>query len=69
MEYIIKSGGVETENDYPFEDRNGKCRFDAKKVVAKIDSYVVLPKHKEQIMAYLVKSGSSFSAICQFFSL
>ena len=32
--YIKSNGGIDTEATYPYEARNGKCRFDPKNIGA-----------------------------------
>jgi cathepsin L len=42
FEYIIKSGGAENAQDYPYTAVDGTCHFDAQKIIAKFSSYKVI---------------------------
>jgi len=65
-EYVIKAPGMEQNSDYPYTAKNGKCQFDASKVVAKISnwSYVTTPKQKNETqMLYYIATTAPVS-IC-----
>ncbi len=34
FQYIKENNGIDTESSYPYEARNGKCRFDPRNVGA-----------------------------------
>jgi len=55
--YILKSGGLQKESDYPYQGVDGKCHFDKSKVAASIDSFNVVGVDESQIAANLVKNG------------
>ncbi|KAI5656120.1 hypothetical protein M9H77_24913 [Catharanthus roseus] len=58
FEYILKSGGVESEKEYPYKGTDrGQCKFDASKIVAKVSNFSVVSLDEEQIAANLVKHG------------
>jgi len=44
---IIKEGGEESSDAYPYIDDDGKCAFDKSKVVATISSYTKIPQGDE----------------------
>ncbi|CAN4095357.1 unnamed protein product [Withania somnifera] len=51
FEFVIKNGGIDTEEDYPYAARNGRCdtyRKNAK--VVKIDSYEDVPEDNEKAL-------------------
>jgi len=57
FEYILQSGGVQKEKDYPYTGRDGTCKFDKTKVAATVSNYSVVSLDEEQIAANLVKNG------------
>ncbi|KAJ6829957.1 oryzain alpha chain-like [Iris pallida] len=51
FQFIIDNGGIDTEEDYPYKNRDGRCdtlRKNAK--VVSIDSYEDLPENDEQAL-------------------
>jgi len=62
MNYAVQAGGVDTETSYPYEARNGACRFKPANVGAKIKSYKSIPKSEATIKEALTTT-SPFS-IC-----
>ena len=44
FEYIHYNGGIESEKDYPYTAKNGKCHFSSSKVVATVASVVNITK-------------------------
>ncbi|KAG4934503.1 hypothetical protein JHK87_048505 [Glycine soja] len=63
FEYILQSGGVQKEKDYPYTGRDGTCKFDKTKVAATVSNYSVVSLDEEQIAANLVKNGPLAVAI------
>jgi cathepsin F len=58
FEYILKSGGVEREQDYPYTGKDhGTCKFDKNKIAAKVTNFSVVSVDEEQIAANLVNHG------------
>ncbi|KAJ3697401.1 hypothetical protein LUZ61_001106 [Rhynchospora tenuis] len=58
FEYLMKAGGLESEEDYPYTgvDR-GTCKFDKSKIVASVKNFSVVSIDEDQIAANLVKHG------------
>lgn len=58
FEYILKTGGVMREEDYPYTgtDRS-TCKFDKSKIVASVANFSVVSLDEDQIAANLVKNG------------
>jgi cathepsin L len=46
FEYV-KENGIERESDYPYTAQDGKCHYEAGKVVTKITGYVDIPNGNE----------------------
>ncbi|KAK9713920.1 hypothetical protein RND81_06G059100 [Saponaria officinalis] len=63
FEYILKAGGVEREEDYPYNGRDGTCKFDKTKIAAKVSNFSVVSTNEDQIAANLVKNGPLAVAI------
>jgi cathepsin F len=55
---LIKIGGINTEEAYPYKGRGGKCEFDGKKETVKVLSFVKLTTtDEEEIKEALFKTG------------
>ncbi|KAL3514703.1 hypothetical protein ACH5RR_027420 [Cinchona calisaya] len=63
FEYILKSGGIEREQDYPYTGKDGTCNFDKGKIAAKVSNFSVVSIDEDQIAANLVKNGPLAVAI------
>ncbi|KAK9743435.1 hypothetical protein RND81_03G239100 [Saponaria officinalis] len=58
FEYILKAGGVQREEDYPYTGKDhGTCKFDKSKIAAKVSNFSVVSTDEDQIAANLVKNG------------
>ena len=57
FEYILKSGGIQREEDYPYTGADGTCHFDKRQVAAKVANFSVVSLDGDQIAANLVKYG------------
>lgn len=68
FEYLLKSGGLETEKDYPYSgtDRGG-CKFDKTKIKAYVSNYSIVSTDEDQIAANLVSHGP-LAGICGYSS-
>ncbi|CBI17456.3 cysteine protease RD19A [Vitis vinifera] len=58
FEYILKAGGVEREETYPYigSDR-GSCKFNKSQIVASVSNFSVVSLDEDQIAANMVKNG------------
>jgi cathepsin F len=54
---IEKIGGLELENDYPYEGSRDKCQFNSTNVHVKVKGAVDLPKNETSIAQFLVQNG------------
>jgi len=50
FQYIKENGGIDTETSYPYEARDGKCRFKKQNVGATDTGYVDVPKENEDAL-------------------
>lgn len=58
FEYILKAGGLEKEEDYPYTGTDrGPCKFQNSKIAASVTNFSVISNDAEQIAANLVKNG------------
>lgn len=64
FEYALKSGGLETEKDYPYTGTDqGGCKFREEKIAASVANFSVVSLDEDQITANLVKHGPLAVAI------
>nr|GMC50356.1 cysteine proteinase 15A-like [Ipomoea batatas] len=56
-EYVLQSGGLEKEKDYPYTGTDGTCKFDKSKIAAAVANFSVVSLDEDQIAANLVKHG------------
>ncbi|BAF14354.1 Os04g0311400, partial [Oryza sativa Japonica Group] len=61
--YLMKSGGLQSEKDYPYAGRENTCKFDKSKIVAQVKNFSVISVNEDQIAANLVKHGPLAIAI------
>ncbi|KAG6478624.1 cysteine proteinase 1-like [Zingiber officinale] len=58
FEYLLKSGGLEREEDYPYTGTDrGTCQFDKSKIAASVSNFSTVSIDEDQIAANLVKHG------------
>ncbi|CAA7391970.1 unnamed protein product [Spirodela intermedia] len=58
FDYLIKSGGLEREEDYPYTGTDrGTCHFDKNKIAASVSNFTVVSVNEDQIAANLVQNG------------
>lgn len=55
--YLMQSGGLESEKDYPYTGSDGTCKFDKSKIAASVANFSVISSDEDQIAANLVKYG------------
>ncbi|KAK1325346.1 Cysteine proteinase 1 [Acorus calamus] len=67
FEYVMKSGGLQREKDYPYMGSDGKCRFDKSKVAASVSNFSAISVDDDQIAANLVKHGPLAVGINDYF--
>ncbi|KAI7755578.1 hypothetical protein M8C21_009520 [Ambrosia artemisiifolia] len=55
--YLMKAGGIQSEESYPYTGKSGECRFDPKKIAVKVANFTNIPADENQIAAHLVTHG------------
>lgn len=57
FEYINKTGGIMTNEDYPYVGHETTCRFDQSKVAIKVSNWTFFAKDEVAMQAALVENG------------
>jgi len=63
FEHIIKTGGLTTEESYPYEGIDAKCRFNVSNSVVSISNWTFVSTDEDQMAAYLATNGPLAIAI------
>lgn len=59
FEYIRYNGGIDTEDSYPYEAKEGKCKFNEYHIGAKVDAVVnITSRHEDELKATVGSAGS-----------
>nr|XP_046273345.1 procathepsin L-like [Scatophagus argus] len=61
--YIIRNGGVDSENSYPYEHQNGKCRYSVPGKAGYCSNFHVLPQGDENTLQSVVASVGPVAVI------
>lgn len=56
FEFIKKQGGIDTEDSYPYEAKDGQCRHNAQNAVAAVTGHKVVPNGNEEDLMKAVAS-------------
>jgi len=56
-EYVIKNGGIDTENSYPYQGMDNTCNFQPSTIGTKISNFTMVSSDENQMAAYLIKNG------------
>lgn len=54
--YIEENGGIDTEESYPYQGHDGKCRFKPEHIGAKINGYVAIEQGSEQALTQAIQT-------------
>ncbi|EDL93849.1 rCG24173 [Rattus norvegicus] len=57
FQYVLHNGGLEAEATYPYERKEGVCRYNPKNSSAKITGFVVLPESEDVLMDAVATKG------------
>ena len=63
FQYIIKVGGLETEEDYPYSPEDDPCTFNASKIAVKIEGFKDVIGGEQALKAAVAKIGPISVAI------
>ncbi|KAH8370819.1 hypothetical protein KR093_005101, partial [Drosophila rubida] len=61
LNYIKDNGGVDTEDSYPYEAKDGECRFNPEHIGAKVTDIVVVASDDESALATAVAEKGPIS--------
>ncbi|XP_045612361.1 cathepsin L-like peptidase [Procambarus clarkii] len=61
FQYIEENGGIDTEESYPYEQRNNTCRYNPRKSGATVTGYVDLPQRDEEALKKAVATVGPIS--------
>jgi len=61
MESVVKAGGLDSEDNYPYHGFAGSCQFDKSAVAGVISSYECLPQGDEAAMAQYISTKGPIS--------
>nr|BAN20083.1 cathepsin L [Riptortus pedestris] len=59
--YILDNGGIDTAASYPYEARNGRCRFNNETIGARVSGYTEIPKDDEDALRDAVQNKGPVS--------
>ncbi|XP_029918815.1 cathepsin L1-like [Myripristis murdjan] len=60
--YIIENGGIDSEQSYPYEEKQAKCRYTSEGKAGECFGFQVLPEGDENILQYIVATVGPISA-------
>jgi cathepsin L len=63
FEYIKDNGGIDTEESYPYEGRDGSCRYNPDNVGATVSGYVDVPPTESKLQEAVANVGPVSVAI------
>ena len=55
--YIVDTGGIELEEDYPYEGEQKTCRFNSHRVAARFTTTTDIPNDDDTLAAYMYEHG------------
>ncbi|XP_043838484.1 procathepsin L-like [Dromiciops gliroides] len=63
FQYVNKNGGIDTEESYPYEEKDNQCRYRPDSSVAKVSGFVVIPRGKERALEKAVAAVGPISVV------
>ena len=59
----LKKNGLMKEEDYPYRNGEGECKYDSKKSMVKVEQFAFVPQNEEEMKKVLYKHGPLAGAI------
>ncbi|XP_042542796.1 procathepsin L-like [Dipodomys spectabilis] len=56
-QYVKNNGGLDSEESYPYEAKNGPCRYKPENSAANVTGYVILPPSEQALMRAVATVG------------
>nr|AAO27846.1 cathepsin M [Rattus norvegicus] len=63
LQYVKENGGLESEATYPYEEKEGSCRYHPDNSTASITDFEFVPKNEDALMNAVATLGPIFVAI------
>ncbi|CAM8939645.1 unnamed protein product [Rhodiola kirilowii] len=63
FEYMLKTGGLVREEDYPYTGTDGTCKLDTSKIVTSVANFSVIALDEDQIASKLGYGASAYAPI------
>ncbi|XP_055457060.1 cathepsin 8-like [Psammomys obesus] len=57
LEYVYKNGGLEAEATYPYEEREGHCRYHPHRSAARVRGFSIVPRSEKALMHAVATIG------------
>nr|AAL15416.1 cathepsin M [Mus musculus]AAO27847.1 cathepsin M [Mus musculus] len=63
LHYVMENGGLESEATYPYEEKEGSCRYSPENSTANITGFEFVPKNEDALMNAVASIGPISVAI------
>ena len=67
-EYIKEQGGIDTEESYPYEAKDGKCRYNPDHKGARVSGFTKVPSGDENTLKQAVATQVKYFQFLKYFS-
>ena len=67
-EYIKEQGGIDTEESYPYEAKDGKCRYNPDHKGARVSGFTKVPSGDENTLKQAIATQVKYFQFLKYFS-